>query len=433
MNLKGNIRGSGTECAIHLTNEKDNEVVEVTELRGFAGTDLMDALQEVMALSRLTRCKKYLYSLSINPPKNVNASSEQFEDAIERAEKTLGLQGQPRCVVRHIKHSRLHYHVVWSRIDAKNMKAIKLNYPKRKLNGLAFDLFIDNGWEIPAGFLPGQEADPMNYSYSEYQEAKRGGREPKHLKHQIKTAWANADNRQSFEAALEQSGLFAAQGDRRGYVAVDYNGKTYSLSRWTGAKTNELADKLGEPEEFRNVEETLAMVAQRMTPKLQFYVAEVMTAAKTDLNDFEAQKNEMSTRHKQERQDLKTQHDERWQMETAERANRFSKGLRGIWDRVTGKYGQIVEGNHQETERGLQRDMFEQQELTDRQQCSRVQLQEHVDNARGSYTAKVDELYAQLAEYAAMGAEPEAKTEQAQQHRDAHTFINSASKFDLEQ
>lgn len=112
MILKGNNRANGAELAIHLM-KTENESVIVHEMRGFAAAELKGAFQEIQAISRATRCKKYLYSLSLNPPANENASTAEFEEAIEKAEKMLGLAGQPRAIVFHIKDSRRHCHVVW--------------------------------------------------------------------------------------------------------------------------------------------------------------------------------------------------------------------------------------------------------------------------------------------------------------------------------
>ena len=327
MILKGNVRANGVELAIHLMKD-ENEHIEF-ELEGFASDDLMGAFLEVQSISRATRCQKYLYALSLNPPAKANATREDFIEAIRRAEKTLGLEGQSKAIVFHTKEGRTHAHAVWSRIDLNTMKAIKLDYPKRKLNGLALELYQQFGWEIPAGFLPGQEANPMNYSYSEYQEAKRGNREAKHLKAQIKASWNASDSRRSFEAALERSGLFLAQGDRRGFVAIDYEGNIYSLSRWSGVKSKELAERLGEAEELPSVEDVQAKIAERMTPKFQEYAAEVTENAIEELRGFEAQRAEMAERHREERRALKASQDERWQAETAMRAARFSSGLKG--------------------------------------------------------------------------------------------------------
>ena len=55
----------------------------------------MAALNEAYAISRATRCKQYLFSLSFNPPPNESVPTEVFENTIEKIENRLGLNGQP--------------------------------------------------------------------------------------------------------------------------------------------------------------------------------------------------------------------------------------------------------------------------------------------------------------------------------------------------
>ena len=47
---------------------RDNEHVELHEVSGFVSDDLLDALHEADAIARGTRCKNYLFSMSLNPP-----------------------------------------------------------------------------------------------------------------------------------------------------------------------------------------------------------------------------------------------------------------------------------------------------------------------------------------------------------------------------
>ncbi len=122
-------------------------------MSGFASDDLGGALKEVEATSKGTRCQKYLYSLSLNPPANAKVDTSDFESAIEQAEKRLGLAGQPRAVVFHEKDDRRNCHVVWSRIDTESMKAIPISFPKLKLKELAKDLYLEHGWDLPKGFI----------------------------------------------------------------------------------------------------------------------------------------------------------------------------------------------------------------------------------------------------------------------------------------
>lgn len=123
MILKGSQRGSGRELAVHLMRVDDNEHVHIHELRGFIAEDLRGAFAEAEAISRATRARQYLFSLSLNPPSDASVSVKQFEQAIDRIEQRLGLGGQPRAIVFHEKEGRRHAHCVWSRIDAETMTA----------------------------------------------------------------------------------------------------------------------------------------------------------------------------------------------------------------------------------------------------------------------------------------------------------------------
>ncbi|MCH9638447.1 MAG: hypothetical protein K0U40_03030 [Betaproteobacteria bacterium] len=71
---------------MHLLKE-ENEHVELHEIRGFASQNLMAALNEAYAISRATRCKQFLFSLSLNPPKDENVSTKTFKQAIEQVEQ----------------------------------------------------------------------------------------------------------------------------------------------------------------------------------------------------------------------------------------------------------------------------------------------------------------------------------------------------------
>jgi len=79
MILHGSQRGGARDLALHLLKE-ENDHVEVHELRGFVSDDLVSALNEVHAISRGTKARQYLFSLSLNPPPDVNVSIEDFEE-----------------------------------------------------------------------------------------------------------------------------------------------------------------------------------------------------------------------------------------------------------------------------------------------------------------------------------------------------------------
>jgi hypothetical protein len=179
-------RGGSKDLALHLLKD-ENERVEVHEIRGFASRSLLGAFQESHTVSRGTQCKQHLYSLSLSPPKGADVTNAVFEDAIDRAERQLGLTGQPRAIVFHEKRGddgvlRRHAHAIWCRIDTSEMKARQLSFTHTKLQSLARELYLENEWEMPRGLLQKGYCDPRNFTLAEWQQAKRRGKNPKHLK-----------------------------------------------------------------------------------------------------------------------------------------------------------------------------------------------------------------------------------------------------------
>lgn len=154
---------------------EENEHVEIHEVSGFVVDDLMGAMKEAHALSQGTRCKQFLFSVSLNPPSSETVRVEVFEKACDRIEERLGLVGQPPMIVFHEKEGRRHAHAVWSRIDAETMTAKSLPFFKRTLNAIAKELYLENGWKMPDGFRDAKLRDPRNFTLDEWQQAKRAG------------------------------------------------------------------------------------------------------------------------------------------------------------------------------------------------------------------------------------------------------------------
>ena len=205
MILEGNQRGGAKNLALHLLKE-ENDHVEVHELRGFISDNLVSALNESYAVSRGTRAKKFLFSLSLNPPGAENVSTKDFKEAIKQVEEKLELTGQPRAIVFHEKNARRHCHAVWSRIDTDAMKAIHLSFTKRKLMDISRDLYLKHGWTMPKGFIRGSERDPNNFTLAQWQQAKRIGKDPKAIKAIIRDCWAASDTQTGFQHALKEQG-----------------------------------------------------------------------------------------------------------------------------------------------------------------------------------------------------------------------------------
>lgn len=297
MILKASQRGGPQQLARHLTQGEENEHIEVYDVRHYVSNTPEGALKEAQAIARGTRCKKHLFHISFNPPQDRNVSDAQFESAFTRVEKEFGLEKQGRVIVFHEKHGRRHAHAVYDRIDAERMKAIPLNYYKNRLQDISRQIHYEHNWPLPNGLRDKNSRDPRNFTLNEWQAAKRTDRTAKELKSDMQQAWNTSDTKETFTRALEDKGLFLARGDRRGFVAVTYEGEVFSLSKFTAKKTKELEARLGKPETLRSIPETKSHIATFMIPQLRRYRDEALAKEKRDMEPLKKERQAMTARH----------------------------------------------------------------------------------------------------------------------------------------
>mgnify|MGYP001795570829 CR=1 FL=1 len=352
MILEGNERGYGDDLAQHLQNLRQNDHVSIHAVDGFLAEDLHGAFAEAEAISGATQCSKYLFSLSLNPPIEATPTVADFEDAIGKAERRLGLTGQPRAIVFHEKNGRRHAHAVWSKIDAATMRAINLSHYKRKLCDVSRELFLHHNWEMPAGLRDAAERDPNTFSRPEAQQAKRAERDPKALKAMFRRCWQMSDSRAAFAAALKEEGFLLARGDRRGFVAIDADGKVWSLSRWCGVKPKDLRAQLGSEADLPSIEDVLAEgVVLPRTHKVK--VDPVLEQRRTNL----------VKRQREERRALLKAQEARRSEDLKVRQSRMPKGLKAAFLRVTGRYHAVMREAEALASAARDRDQEEQQAL----------------------------------------------------------------------
>lgn len=223
-------RGGGQDLATHLQNTYDNEQMEVVEIRGAIADDLHGAFKEwEVQAETLTRCRKYLYSMSINPdPQQGEMTRDEYRDYIKRAEASLGLANQPRAIVFHTKNGREHCHVVWSRIDADKQKAVHIAFDRDKLMRVTREFARDHFLDLPAGYEKSRKVGQETL-YEREQKAQTGLSKDDH-KAQVTEAWRHSDNPRSFVQALAEKGYILATG-KRPYVLVDLYGGMHALSK----------------------------------------------------------------------------------------------------------------------------------------------------------------------------------------------------------
>ena len=401
MILKGSQRGGGQDLAAHLMRTDENEHVLMHELRGFASDNLKDAFREVQAIARGTKCRQYLFSLSLSPPEEARVPVSVFEDTIARIEKQLGLEGQPRAVVFHEKAGRRHAHCVWSRIDADTMTARPLPFFKQRLMGIARELYLDRGWKLPRGFANAAERNPTNFTLAEWQQAKRQQVDPRWLKQVLQDCWSGSDGLPALRNALEERGFFLAKGDRRGFVVLDHRGDVWSLPRMLDVKTREVRARLGDGEKLPSVAETKKTIGERLTPSIRRHVEESRERFRERSAKLGAFKAEMTRHHRKARADLDTRQKAEWNEETRQRAARLPKGLRGLWHRITGKYRQVRDLNEREAQRTRERQARERQELIDKQLAQRAVLQARFRDLRQKQAELLLDLRRDIGRYLA--------------------------------
>jgi len=375
--LVGSQRAGATNLATHLLKE-ENDHVTIYELRGFSSDDLHEAFREVQAVSKATKCRQYLFSLSLNPPEDACVSEKAFIRAADDAEKRLGLDDQARAIVFHEKNGRRHAHVVWSRINAQEMKAVNLPYYKERLNTLAKELYLEHGWELPAGMRDRSRSDQRNFTLDDWQQANRSGKDPRNIKDTFQLAWnaceKSPDPAQAFAMMLKQTGYYLGQGRRRNFIAVNQNGEVYSVARQLNLKAKDLRMRFGPSESLPTVEVIKARLANEHSLHRNNLEDVVRKEHEKREQAFKQERTTLVAQQRIEREALLVFQQERKIHELRIREARFRKGIKGLWDRITGEHAKTVRLNELEANAASARDRAERDRLVQRHLIERQDL-----------------------------------------------------------
>jgi len=110
--------------------------------------------------------------------------------------------------------------------------------------------------------------------------------------------------------------------------------------------------------------------------------------------------------HRAERTQLDARQAERWRSEQAARTARLSKGLRGLWDTLTGRQIRTGKQNEMEAFRALERDRSQRHDLIDAQLSERRSLQSEITGLRRMHAQDLLALGRDLTHYAEMEHSP---------------------------
>ncbi|MEO1658794.1 MAG: hypothetical protein AAFR65_13860 [Pseudomonadota bacterium] len=268
-----------------------------------------------------------------------------------------------------------HAHAVWSRIDTDKMKAVNIAFPKNKLMALSRELYQEHGWDMPEGFQDHAQKNTTNYDHDEHQQAKRAGKSAAAIKRLFQDAWTSSDSRQSFEAALLDAGYRLAKGDRRGFVAIDDQGKVYSVARQAGVKAKDLKARLDDPRDLPSVTDVHDQIKATQASQAEKQSEEKRARKQAEQEEFERRKTALLIKQRAERQAFDTRQEQQRIAEALERQARFRSGLKGLWDRLRGEHARIKKRNEAEAEQAAQRaheerDALIQQQLQERRRLA---------------------------------------------------------------
>jgi MobA/VirD2-like, nuclease domain len=364
-------RGGGQDLATHLMNAHDNDQVDLCSVRGAVARDLHGAFAEWEAIAEaLTRCRQHLCSLSINPDERQGRlTRDQYLDYIARAEAALGLTGQPRAIIFHIKRdghgrAREHCHVVWSRIDVQNKRAVPLSFLKEKMMAVTREFARDHVLALPPGYNRQEAEQRRNRQLSSYDciKQKQTGITHEGRMAAVTDAWRRGDSGRAFVQALADLGYILAQGRNRARVVlVDVYGHTTALTRLIddpAVRARHVRDFLGPdyaPGKLPTVERAQEVAAQRRK------LIEAFEIARTEEDEAEAlvrqqearrhalgseaaalrqrqheERIQLAAAHKSARQELTSAYLAEQRRVRLERGRRRPKGLAAFLGRVTG-------------------------------------------------------------------------------------------------
>ena len=89
--------------------------------------------EQAEAIAQGTQGQKYFTSLSLSSPPGPAVPVEASEKAVGKVETMLWLVDKPRSTVFHEKNGWRHAKCVWSRIDARLIRAVNLAHYNRNL------------------------------------------------------------------------------------------------------------------------------------------------------------------------------------------------------------------------------------------------------------------------------------------------------------
>ncbi|MBO9565729.1 MAG: relaxase [Niastella sp.] len=224
MILLGSIRGKGAQLGRYLMNSPANDNAEVFDIRGSIHTDNVHiALREMGATAALTKSKKGIFHLVINPPQDAVMSAEDWLKCTDIIEKHMKYKHQKRVMVLHQK-SHVHMHIAYERYDHTTGKMISPSYFKYALSKARREIEI----------LLEQKRTPWR------------NQDKPEIKQVLTKLWQQSRTGQEFiSLALKHGYRIVRSESRRPFKVVDQKGISHNLVRQLkGVVTKQVKERL---------------------------------------------------------------------------------------------------------------------------------------------------------------------------------------------
>lgn len=144
----------------------------------------------------------------------------------------------------------------------------------------------------------------------------------------FQACWASSDSQKSFTAALADHGYVLARGDRRGFVALDYRGEVYAVSKWVGVKAKEVRARMSNESALPSVDQVRTQIAADISARLSELSAEQLERFNARITKITKESHAMAGAHAAERAELARRQNKKLAQERQVWQSRFRKGLK---------------------------------------------------------------------------------------------------------
>ena len=139
---------------------------------------------------------------------------------------------------------------------------------------------------------------------------------------------------------------------------------------------------MADADALRSVDEARQEIRTRLKDRLRDFIQDVRDRHAEERAPLIETRTAMTEAHQAKREALEEDQREREQQEQQQRQARFNKGLRGLWDRLTGQASRLRKQNEAEAFQAMKRDQAQRDALAETQLKERRLLQAKFDDLK---------------------------------------------------